>query len=273
MDKNLRQRIVSGIIMATLFLTLLLYSPGTAQALFIIIMLAMIYEYCGITLAGVSGAFSYVFLSIFGSIALVILGVYRYGDETIMTIVNSVSIAYLTVLIVLLFGSKRTGQHKFLVIQSLLYICLPIMVLLYWINGTKDYRWILMSVFIMIWISDVAAYFVGKQFGRRKLFEQISPKKTWAGFLGAGVFTCIAAAVAYFYVGKYTILEWISIGLIVWLFGSVGDLLESSLKRHYKIKDSGTLLVGHGGFLDRLDSFIVAIPFVLFYINFFLDAS
>ena len=273
MDKNLRQRIVSGIIMATLFLTLLLYSSGTAQALFIIIMLALIYEYCSITLAGVSGAFTYVFTAILGSIAGVILGVYRYGDDTITTIVNSSSLAYITILLIILFVFKRTAQHKFLVIQALLYICLPIMALLYWIKETEDYRWILMSVFAMIWISDIAAYFVGKQFGKRKLFESISPKKTWAGFLGAGIFSCITAAVAYLYVGQFALLEWITIGLIVWIFGSVGDLVESAFKRHYKIKDSGTILVGHGGFLDRLDSFIFAIPVVLFYINFFLDAS
>lgn len=259
--------------MAALFLSLLLYSSATAQGLFIIIMLAMIYEYCAITLAGVSGAFTYVFSSILGSIALVILGTYRYGNDSLIDLVNVISVIYMLILIVILLIQKKTAQNRFIIIQALLYICLPSMVLIYWIKETDDYKMILFSVFAMIWISDIAAYFTGKQFGKRKLFEQISPNKTWAGFIGAGVFTLLASYGAFQFVGIYSMVSWLIIGLIVWISGSFGDLVESALKRHYQIKDSGTLLVGHGGFLDRLDSFIFVIPFVLLFINMFLDAS
>jgi len=273
MDKNLRQRLISGVIMAALFLSLLLYSAGTAQALFIIIMLAMIYEYCGITLAGITSAFSYVFLSILSSITLVILGVYKYGNDSLIDLVNIISVIYILILIAILLTKKITVQNKFIVIQSLLYICLPIMVLLYWIKESEDYKMVLFSVFAMIWISDIAAYFTGKQFGKRKLFVQISPKKTWAGFIGAGIFTLLASLVAFHFIGIYSMISWLIIGLIIWISGSFGDLVESALKRHYQIKDSGTLLVGHGGFLDRLDSFIFVVPFVLLFINIFLDAT
>lgn len=259
--------------MVVLFLSLLLYSSATAQALFIIIMLSMIYEYCAITLAGVTSAFTYVFTSILAAIGLIILGVYRYGNDSTTEIVNIISVIYILILIAILFLQKKTAQNRFIVLQALLYICFPIMVLLYWIKETDDYRMILFSVFAMIWISDIAAYFTGKQFGKRKLFEKISPKKTWAGFLGAGVFTLLASYGAYQFVGQYSIISWLIIGFIVWISGSLGDLVESALKRHYQIKDSGTLLVGHGGFLDRLDSFIFVIPFVLLFINIFLDAS
>jgi len=125
----------------------------------------------------------------------------------------------------------------------------------------------------MIWGSDVFAYFAGRQFGKRKLFEAISPKKTWAGFIGAGVGTVILASIFSQFLIYISLIHWIIIGLLIWIFGSLGDLVESSFKRHYKIKDSGTILAGHGGFLDRLDSFIFAIPVVILYLNIVSNAS
>lgn len=125
----------------------------------------------------------------------------------------------------------------------------------------------------MIWISDIAAYFVGKNFGKHKLFESVSPKKTWEGFMGGGVFTILAAVACSYILPNIGLIHWVAIGLIVWLLGSLGDLVESAMKRHFMIKDSGTILAGHGGFLDRLDSFIFAISFVMLYLNQIIYAS
>jgi len=273
MDANLRQRIISGLIMAGLVVSLLLYNAASAQVLFIIIMLAMLYEFSAISLAGVSGAFSYVFWSIFGSLAMVLLLVYKYPDQQYMDIIIYLSVSYIVINILMLLTQKRTLLPIVPLIQSYLYITIPCVILLFWIRSHDSYGLTLLGVFIMIWGSDVFAYFAGRKFGKRKLFAAISPKKTWAGFIGAGIGTIVLALLCSYLLAHLPISRWLIIGLLIWLFGSLGDLVESSFKRHFRIKDSGTILSGHGGFLDRLDSFIFAIPVVILYLNYASHAS
>jgi len=106
------------------------------------------------------------------------------------------------------------------------------------------------------------AYFTGKRFGKTKLFESVSPNKTREGSLGAGVSIVILSAI----IGlaqQQPIANWVALGLIVWIAGTYGDLVESKMKRAAMVKDSGRLLPGHGGFLDRFDSLVMVIPFLL----------
>lgn len=122
----------------------------------------------------------------------------------------------------------------------------------------------------MIWTNDSFAFFVGKNFGKHKLFESVSPKKTIEGFIGGLLFAIIAG----FLIGKYStyfsISNWIIIAVIVAIFGSLGDLVESKFKRQAKVKDSGTIMPGHGGLLDRLDSLFFLAPFVYLYIHYIM---
>ena len=273
MNVNLRQRIITGLILLFLFLSFLFYSPGTAQAVFVIIMLAMIYEFCSISLAGVTSAFTYVFTAVLGSIALIILVVYRWSDGQYILIVNSLSVIYILINSIYLLTRKKSFLPKIPLIQCFLYITFPLLVLLFWLKDFENAQVHLFAIFAMIWISDIAAYFVGKSFGKHKLFKAVSPKKTWEGFFGGGVFTIIAATIISILIPSLALIHWLIIGFIVWIVGSLGDLVESSFKRHYKIKDSGTILPGHGGFLDRLDSFIFAVPVVLLYLKLFVYAS
>jgi len=122
------------------------------------------------------------------------------------------------------------------------------------------------GLLLLTWINDTAAYLVGSQIGKNKLFPRISPKKTWEGSIGGGVFTLILAASLSWLFEEQSMIEWIILGGIVIIFGSIGDLIESMLKRSYKVKDSGTLLPGHGGFLDRFDAFIFLVPFASAYL-------
>ena len=124
----------------------------------------------------------------------------------------------------------------------------------------------------MVWASDVAAYFGGRAFGKRKLFPRISPKKTWEGAI-SGLFGAMAAGLLiyliYHNLNIFNLLDlkdWLILGAITAVFGITGDLVESMLKRSVNIKDSGNLLPGHGGFLDRFDAFIFVIPFAYLYI-------
>jgi phosphatidate cytidylyltransferase len=128
---------------------------------------------------------------------------------------------------------------------------------------------IILGFFILLWSNDTGAYLSGISFGKHKLFERISPKKTWEGFLGGMIFT---AAVAWLLSGRLGVVNttgWIIISLIISVSGTYGDLIESMLKRSAGVKDSGSILPGHGGFLDRFDSVIISLPLVYLYIYFF----
>jgi phosphatidate cytidylyltransferase len=134
----------------------------------------------------------------------------------------------------------------------------------------------ILSIFVMIWMNDTFAYLVGKSFGKHKLLERISPKKTIEGFIGGAVFTVIVAlllgrnfegifgATNQEYIFKP--IFWVVLAIIVVIFATLGDLVESKFKRSANVKDSGNIMPGHGGILDRLDSIIFVAPFVyLFY--------
>jgi phosphatidate cytidylyltransferase len=128
---------------------------------------------------------------------------------------------------------------------------------------------IIIGFFLLIWANDTGAYLTGMTMGRHKLWERISPKKTWEGFIGGLI---IAVLVAWFLSGWLGVVDrthWVMISLIVSVTGTYGDLVESMLKRSTGVKDSGTILPGHGGFLDRFDSAILSFPLVYLFISLF----
>ena len=122
------------------------------------------------------------------------------------------------------------------------------------------------GLLLLTWINDTAAYLVGSKMGKTKLFPRISPKKTWEGSIGGVIFTLLLAGFLGYIFTAQSIIEWLILGGIVVIFGSIGDLIESMFKRSFEIKDSGTLLPGHGGLLDRFDAFIFLVPFATAYI-------
>ena len=123
-----------------------------------------------------------------------------------------------------------------------------------------------LSIFIFTWINDTGAYCTGMLFGKHRLFERISPKKSWEGSIGGGVFSIIAAIVMAHYFPFMPISIWIGLALTVVIFGTLGDLTESLLKRTIGIKDSDNILPGHGGMLDRFDSTLMAVPAAVVYL-------
>ncbi|QZT36504.1 phosphatidate cytidylyltransferase [Halosquirtibacter xylanolyticus] len=127
--------------------------------------------------------------------------------------------------------------------------------------------YLLMGIFIFIWTNDSGAYLFGSQFGKHKLFERISPKKTWEGSIGGGVMTMIAAVVLSYLFPQYKMVDMLVVALITVVAGTLGDLVESMFKRSIDVKDSGSFFPGHGGLLDRFDSVILAAPMVYFYIR------
>lgn len=129
-----------------------------------------------------------------------------------------------------------------------------------------------LCVFIFLWVNDTGAYCCGSLIGRHKLFRRVSPAKTWEGSIGGALFVAIAAVVVYYVMDAgfekpmFTLLQWIGLGLVVTVFGTWGDLVESLFKRTLGIKDSGRILPGHGGMLDRFDSSLMAMPAAVVYL-------
>ena len=134
-------------------------------------------------------------------------------------------------------------------------------------NGFYDPS-IILGCFILIWVNDSFAYMVGKKFGRQKLFYSISPHKTVEGFLGGLLFCCISASIVSRYVDdSISTSNWLTMAIIVSVFGTLGDLIESKFKRESNVKDSGKIMPGHGGILDRLDSIIFASPYIYLFLK------
>ena len=134
-------------------------------------------------------------------------------------------------------------------------------------NGSYEPSLIL-GCFILIWVNDSFAYIIGKSFGKQKLFYSISPHKTVEGFLGGLMFCSASASIVSRYVDNtLSTQNWLIIAIIVSVFGTLGDLIESKLKRESNVKDSGKIMPGHGGILDRLDSIIFASPYIYLYLK------
>jgi phosphatidate cytidylyltransferase len=128
---------------------------------------------------------------------------------------------------------------------------------------------IIIGFFLLLWANDTGAYLTGISFGRHKLMERISPRKTWEGFFGGLIIAILIAWLLSGWLGVVDKTQWIIIAVIVSVAGTYGDLAESMLKRSIGVKDSGTIMPGHGGFLDRFDSAIISFPLVYLYISVF----
>lgn len=179
------------------------------------------------------------------------------------------------VLFVFIFELFRNHKRPLLNISTtlmgLIYISFPLVLLthLAFINGVFNGK-IILGILILIWLSDTGAYLFGVTLGRHKMFERISPKKTWEGFFGGLLVSMSASFVLSHYFNFFNINTWATIASLVVIFGTLGDLVESMFKRSLSIKDSGHILPGHGGILDRFDSFIFAIPAIFTFLYFFV---
>ena len=156
---------------------------------------------------------------------------------------------------------------------SFIYLLLPL-ASLYLLGFYENYTWsnefnykLLIGFFILNWSSDTGAYIVGSAIGKTKLLERISPKKTIEGSIGGLILTIAMAYVISLFFGQVSSLDWIVIAILIVVFGTAGDLFESMIKRKAEVKDSGKLIPGHGGILDRFDSILFSAPVVFIYLN------
>ena len=175
-----------------------------------------------------------------------------------------------------IYGEKYLGYCLF----GLIYITLPVLMIIdlrqmgIIYKGQSvfaDFGFVIPCMIIFsIWINDTMAYLVGSFIGKTSL-SKISPKKTWEGTLGGALLCILIIAIIGNEIKKYSIFEWASIAALCAIFGTLGDLFESKLKRMADVKDSGSFMPGHGGFLDRFDSLLIAVPAVWVYVYFFIN--
>ena len=261
-SSKLRTRAITGIIFVFVVLALLTYNKITASILLVVITLFCSYEYTNISRKGLKDPlFNLTFFCGAGPlIGSYIKPEYIEGWECII-LTCSTGLMAIFALSTLLF-KIRTNHHIIGPIISLIYIGLPMaMVSRLVILGEPGYQMFLfLGILISMWVSDTGAYIVGRLIGRTPLNKRISPNKTIEGWLGAGIFAGLAGYIMSLYFDQLDMISWIIVMVAGWFFGSMGDLYESSIKRQFDIKDSGNVLPGHGGFLDRFDSFLFAAP-------------
>ncbi len=163
--------------------------------------------------------------------------------------------------------SANPFQNVGFIVLGMVYIGAPFALLGFIaFEGEKFNSWIVFGLLLLTWMNDTGAYIVGSQFGKHPLHPRISPKKTWEGTIGGVVVTFLVAWGFCAVSGELRLQDWMVLALLVSVFGSMGDLVESMLKRSVGVKDSGSLLPGHGGVLDRFDAFIFLLPFAAAYL-------
>ena len=265
---------MTGVLFVAVLVGCILYSPLTFGILFAIISALSILEFTQLINSKVEGVCINKAITVLGGIYL-FLAVMAY---CINAAGPTVFVPYI-LLLLYLFISELYLKRENPVLNwayttlSQLYIALPFALLsvLAFHNVPEDssinYNPILpLSVFIFLWLNDTGAYCVGSLIGKRKLFERISPKKSWEGSIGGGIVAIAASFVLAHYFPFMQTGEWIGLSLTVVIFGTWGDLTESLLKRQLHVKDSGNILPGHGGMLDRIDSALMAIPASVVYL-------
>ena len=276
--KNLIVRTITGVLFIAIMVSGFLRSQAMVF-LFSLITGLTIWEYCSLVnelktvtvnrfIATVAGV--YFFLAVAG-----------INSGYIQT--NGVFVPYLLTIVYLFVSELYTRNENAIhdwayTMLSQMYIALPfsminVLAFRQAPDGDIHYYYLLpLSVFIFLWTNDTGAYCTGSLLGKHKLFPRISPAKSWEGSIGGALFVLIAAAVVGYLESQsnalsgLTIVQWLGLGLVVTVFGTWGDLVESLFKRTLGIKDSGNILPGHGGMLDRFDSSLMAIPASVVYL-------
>tara|TARA_B110000091_G_scaffold137798_1_gene147327 strand:+ start:113 stop:907 length:795 start_codon:yes stop_codon:yes gene_type:complete len=263
--RNLLRRSFSGLIFVFLFVSAILYSKESFVVLTAIFAVISIWEFHKII--NFKSIASYIFFA-----AAVFLLLKRPDSYAVVGIlaINIISSLFLINQLIskkeISFKDDRSKLGltiRYLVFSFCFLILIPF-------QGEQYNPYTILSILILIWVNDSFAFIVGKNFGKRKLFVSISPKKTVEGFLGGLVFSIVSGYIISTYVTYYSLINWILIAVIVSVIGTIGDLIESKFKRQANVKDSGTIMPGHGGILDRFDSLLFVAPFVYLYINFII---
>ena len=288
--KNFVVRTITGILFVAVMVVGICFRGDAMILLFALITGLTLWEYTGLVNQHVENTNVNRFISTAAGVYLFL----AFAGYCTDLVPSAAFIPYLLTVVYLFISElylqqKNPVQDWAYTMLGQMYIALPfstINVLAFQADPTSGqvaYNWLLpMSIFVFLWMNDTGAYCVGSLFGKHRLFPRISPKKSWEGSIGGAVLVLIVAAlISHFTKENGTVpmlpsllgegqgerlLHWIGLALVVVVFGTWGDLVESLFKRTLGIKDSGSILPGHGGMLDRFDSSLMAIPAAVIYI-------
>jgi phosphatidate cytidylyltransferase len=257
-------RTLSGLVYIILLVAATLYSPVSFTLLFCVFLILSVIEFC--KLANINKAVPLIM-----AVAGYLLFGYRINNDIYSNLLLNAGALFISVsLLIDLFkkGQPVPKDTTAKLARLTGYVIIPFLLIIKFPFLQDDFNpFIIIGMFILIWANDTFAYIVGKSIGKRKLFERISPKKTVEGFIGGMLFTIAGAYILgqSFYFNFITPWQWMAFAAILVIFGTLGDLVESQFKRNAGVKDSGKIMPGHGGILDRLDSVLFAIPFLFLY--------
>jgi phosphatidate cytidylyltransferase len=261
-------RAISGAVFVSLLVFSILFSPILFLGLFYLLMIISIFEFSRMLHLKNSGVYIIATL-------LYISSQLPIWDVTPMYTDILAVVGILSLFITSLFSKKSTPIKELgNLFLCLAYTCIPYIFIsrIPYTNFNNSYEGILiLGVFIMIWSNDTFAYLTGMSIGKNKLLERISPKKTIEGFIGGVLATLIVSYLIALQFDVLSTLQWMIIGILVSFFGVLGDLIASMFKRQTGVKDTGNIIPGHGGILDRLDSIIFAAPFIYLYLKFITE--
>jgi len=196
------------------------------------------------------------------------LGMVDFNEQFIIfTSILFFPFIFLAFIYELFSKSERPFTNVAYIVLGMVYIGAPFALLDFIaFDGDKFYADTVLGLLILSWANDTGAYLVGSKIGKTKLIPRISPNKTWEGSIGGVIITFLVAGLLCFLIAEVRLIDWFVLAGIVSIFGSIGDLIESMLKRSRGVKDSGRLMPGHGGLLDRFDAFIFLLPFAAAYL-------
>ncbi len=267
---NLTQRIIAALVGVAVILTAIIY--GEWPYFIVFFMLCALTQLEFYKLVGLDGMLPLKFWGTITGLSIYTITFLVHAEHLTAQIYFAIAPIASTVYFVKLYN--KTDKKPFTSIAftflGILYVAVPFSLLhiAVFYNGTYSFQIILGALFIQ-WASDTGAYFAGVKFGRTKLFERISPKKTWEGALGGTILAFIFAIIMAANFDEIADWQWLCIAGIIVIAGTYGDLVESLFKRSMDIKDSGSIIPGHGGFLDRFDGLLLSAPFIAAFLMLF----
>ncbi|MCX6286579.1 MAG: phosphatidate cytidylyltransferase [Bacteroidetes bacterium] len=273
--RNFRTRTITGLSMVFLLLFSLWYNNWLFAGIFLVVTILGIWEFYTLftseevqpqKIYGTAcGSILYLVLFLVNATNLDLLSPLWYY----FPVLAAMAMFFLSFIIEIYRKKPKPLENIAITATGVLYVALPF-ALLNFLNSPDSARIFgfpayLLGYFTFAWSYDTGAYLYGKPFGKHKFFERISPKKTWEGTIAGAIMAGITSMGFSFLVPGIPLIDWLILAILVIIFGTFGDLAESLFKRSLKIKDSGNILPGHGGILDRFDTFFISAPFVFLY--------
>jgi phosphatidate cytidylyltransferase len=282
-----QQRATTAIVFAAVMLTGLFWNAVSFHLLFLVISTGCVWEFLDMTLPNEAHKFDrkmigtiVCFLLVFSfyfhafsykGLSLANLMIKGGGDFWGESMTLLFLLSFMLLIIELFLKAALPFNNVAILIFGLIYLALPFSLLTYLTEFSELNSFtpnVVAGILFLTWANDSFAYIVGSQIGKTPFFPRVSPKKTWEGTIGGGICCMITAGIIAQFFTELGLMDWLIIGGIIAIFGTIGDLVESLLKRSVGVKDSGTFMPGHGGFMDRFDAFIFCIPFVYVYLSF-----